>query len=180
MNIFFLDLDPVKSAQAHGDKHVVKMPLEAAQMLCTVWHHYGTDNLTRDFLYKPTHLSHPCTQWVAANASNYEWTFCYYRALCEEFEYRRGKSHASLILSEHLAEIPGGVNAGDFFAPPQCLPTRFQTSIIQTISDESKPTQIEATCFAYRQYYQYKFDTGIVTYNWKRSKPDWLVDHVSL
>lgn len=41
MNIFLLDLDPVKAAQAHGDKHVVKMLLEACQLLYTA--HWVTD-----------------------------------------------------------------------------------------------------------------------------------------
>jgi hypothetical protein len=35
MNIFLLDLDPKKAAQAHADKHVVKMLLEACQLLYT-------------------------------------------------------------------------------------------------------------------------------------------------
>ncbi len=35
MNIFLLDLDPTKCAQAHADKHVVKMLLEACQLLYT-------------------------------------------------------------------------------------------------------------------------------------------------
>ena len=35
MNIFLLDLDPVKAAQSHCDKHVVKMLLEACQLLYT-------------------------------------------------------------------------------------------------------------------------------------------------
>lgn len=35
MNIFLLDLDPTKAAQAHVDKHVVKMILEACQLLYT-------------------------------------------------------------------------------------------------------------------------------------------------
>jgi hypothetical protein len=35
MNIFLLDLDVVKAAQAHADKHVVKMLLEACQLLYT-------------------------------------------------------------------------------------------------------------------------------------------------
>lgn len=35
MNIFLLDRNPVKAAQAHGDKHVVKMLLEACQLLYT-------------------------------------------------------------------------------------------------------------------------------------------------
>jgi hypothetical protein len=35
MNIFLLELDPTKCAQAHADKHVVKMLLEACQLLYT-------------------------------------------------------------------------------------------------------------------------------------------------
>ena len=35
MNIFLLDLNPVKAAQGHADKHVVKMLLEACQLLYT-------------------------------------------------------------------------------------------------------------------------------------------------
>jgi hypothetical protein len=35
MNIFLLDLNPTKCAQAHADKHVVKMLLEACQLLYT-------------------------------------------------------------------------------------------------------------------------------------------------
>lgn len=35
MNIFLLHLDPTKCAQAHADKHVVKMLLEACQLLYT-------------------------------------------------------------------------------------------------------------------------------------------------
>ena len=36
MNIFVLDEDPIKAAEYHCNKHVVKMILESAQMLCTV------------------------------------------------------------------------------------------------------------------------------------------------
>ena len=35
MNIFLLDFDPKRAAQAHADKHVVKMLLEACQLLYT-------------------------------------------------------------------------------------------------------------------------------------------------
>jgi hypothetical protein len=35
MNIFYLHQDPKKAAQMHNDKHVVKMILESAQLLCT-------------------------------------------------------------------------------------------------------------------------------------------------
>ena len=40
MNIFVLDKDPVKAAEYHCNKHVVKMILEAGQMLCAAhWLH---------------------------------------------------------------------------------------------------------------------------------------------
>ena len=38
MNIFVLDKDIEKSAKAHCNPHVVKMPLETAQLLCTARH----------------------------------------------------------------------------------------------------------------------------------------------
>jgi hypothetical protein len=38
VNIFQLSADPVTAAREHCDKHVVKMVLETAQLLSTVWH----------------------------------------------------------------------------------------------------------------------------------------------
>jgi hypothetical protein len=38
MNLFYLDENLDKCAEYHVDKHIVKMPLEAAQLLCTaIW-----------------------------------------------------------------------------------------------------------------------------------------------
>ena len=38
MNLFYLDQDLDKCAQYHVDKHIVKMPLEVAQLMCTaIW-----------------------------------------------------------------------------------------------------------------------------------------------
>lgn len=55
MNIFLLDLDPKKAAQAHADKHVVKMLLEACQLLYTAHWAFAYPNLLE---YKaPIHLS---------------------------------------------------------------------------------------------------------------------------
>ena len=35
MNFFYLDEDPWQSIEYHCDKHIVKMPTEYKQMLCT-------------------------------------------------------------------------------------------------------------------------------------------------
>ena len=41
MNIFIVDTDPVVAAQSLHDRHVVKMCIETAQLLCTVAHQHG-------------------------------------------------------------------------------------------------------------------------------------------
>ena len=42
-NILFMDYDPEKAAQAHCDRHVASMVLDAAQLLSTAWHElHGT------------------------------------------------------------------------------------------------------------------------------------------
>ena len=65
MNIFYLHKDPVKAAQYQYNKHVVKMILESAQMLCTSHHYYGNgDNVP----YKKAHYNHPSTIWVRENS----------------------------------------------------------------------------------------------------------------
>jgi len=46
MNIFYLDKDPLKAAVVQYNKHVVKMILESAQMLCTAHHELLHDHLS--------------------------------------------------------------------------------------------------------------------------------------
>ena len=55
MNIFVLSKDFEECSKWHLDKHIVKMPLESAQLLCTALHINGYKNTP----YKPTHLKHP-------------------------------------------------------------------------------------------------------------------------
>ena len=69
MNIFKLDESPVVSAKYACDKHVVKMILESAQMLCAV-HPEGTAPYKRSF------YNHPCTKWVRESNLNIFILFC--------------------------------------------------------------------------------------------------------
>ena len=72
MNIFYLDKCPKKAAQVQYNKHVVKMILESAQMLCTAHHHYGhSDNVP----YKKAHYNHPSTIWARENHYQYQWLY---------------------------------------------------------------------------------------------------------
>ena len=81
MNIFYLDKDPVKAAQVQYNKHVVKMILESAQMLCTAHHHYGNDAVP----YKKAHYNHPSTIWAREDAYNYMWLYDHMMALGKEY-----------------------------------------------------------------------------------------------
>ena len=102
MNIFALNSDPILAAQNHVDKHVVKMPLEASQILCTV-----VRGLGGEARYKPTHKNHPCTLWAGECSGNYEWLVELGLALCNEYTYRYGKRHAcEAVIREISAPLP--------------------------------------------------------------------------
>ena len=104
MNIFYLSECPVESAQSQCDKHVVKMILESAQMLCTAHHACPTDAQRPEKFYKQAHLNHPSTIWVRTTTENYEWMVIHALALCEEYTHRYGKIHASQALIEWCAD----------------------------------------------------------------------------
>lgn len=57
MNIFILDKDPIIAAQMLCDKHVIKMPLETAQLLCSVfWVSLNNQMSLSQIPYKLTHI----------------------------------------------------------------------------------------------------------------------------
>jgi len=82
MNIFYLDKDPVTAAILQYNKHVVKMILESAQMLCTA-HHELLDE--PDVPYKPAHVNHPSTIWCRQNTRHYFWLYEHMLALGHEY-----------------------------------------------------------------------------------------------
>lgn len=100
MNIFACDHQPEKAAQYLPDKLVVKMPLESAQMLCTVlW----TNGIPAP--YKPTHTSHPCVLWVSRTSGNWRWLVEHGLALCNEYTLRYNKIHASQAVIEEVSSF---------------------------------------------------------------------------
>lgn len=105
MNIFVLDSNPTKAAQFACDKHVVKMVLETAQILCTVRQVYKLDAPYRAFNPK-----HPCCIWAAESQGNYDWLLKHGLALCKEYTKRYKKIHRcqSIITfcKKNSAEIP--------------------------------------------------------------------------
>jgi hypothetical protein len=98
MNIFVLDKDPKIAAQYHVNKHIVKMPLETAQLLCGVHHLSGTNKET--IPYRLTHKNHPCSIWARKSLSNYMWLCKFGLELCYEYTHRYEKVHKCQAIIE--------------------------------------------------------------------------------
>ena len=123
MNIFYLNECPKKAAQVQYNKHVVKMILESAQMLCTAHHHYGNgDNVP----YKKAHYNHPSTIWVRQNSIHYDWLYDHMIALGNEYTKRYNKTHLSITKCKDLVYLPPGIPTVMFNQPPQCMPDEYK------------------------------------------------------
>ena len=123
MNIFYLDECPKKAAKLQYNKHVVKMILESAQMLCTAHHHYGNgDNVP----YKKAHYNHPSTIWVRQNSIHYDWLYDHMIALGNEYTKRYNKIHLSITKCKDLVYLPPGIPTVMFNQPPQCMPDEYK------------------------------------------------------
>ena len=124
MNIFYLDKCPNKAAKLQYNKHVVKMILESAQMLCTAHHVYGNPD---DVPYKQAHLNHPSTIWTRENSLHYDWLYEHMLALGNEYNKRYNKNHLSIIKClDPLANQPENIPHEEFEQPPQCMPDEYK------------------------------------------------------
>lgn len=162
MNIFVLDEDPWKAAEMQCDKHVVKMPLETAQLLSTAHHVVGTD-VNKEKIYRKTHVNHPCSKWVRENSANYEWALEHFKALLKEFEKRYGKEHASGKLLPYLSELPN-------FSKEKITDER--TQFVQAVPDEYRK---EDPVEAYKEVYL-KEKSRFACWDKLGNKPRWYTE----
>lgn len=149
MNIFVLDEDPNQAARFACDKHVVKMILESAQLLCAAFPE-------GDAPYKKTHVNHPCSIWTRANNSNYEWLVQHAYALCAEYTKRYGKVHKSQSVIEWCDINRPNLPEEPITPFPQAMPDQYKSS---------NPIQ------AYRAYY---IGEKAAFATWKTNIPDWF------
>ena len=126
MNIFYLSHCPKKAAQYQYNKHVVKMILETAQLLCTA-HHELED--VANVPYKATHKNHPSAIWVRSSVSAYMWAYEHMLALGAEYTKRYGKEHLTISkCREALSKLPSNIPNSEFNEPPQCMPDEYKES----------------------------------------------------
>ena len=165
MNIFHLHKDPVICAEMHIDKHVVKMPIEYAQLMSTA--HRVLDgelylgktinNERENVLYKASHINHPSAIWVRESVENYLQMYKLYKATLAEYTTRYGKVHGSTKPSELLKNPPLNIPFKKGTPMPQCMP------------DDCKVAG--NPILAYRKYY-IREKKGFAT--WKgREIPEW-------
>jgi hypothetical protein len=156
MNIFVLDNDPRLAAIMHCDKHIAKMVLESAQMLCSVINERGGATP-----YKTTHKNHPCTRWCRASQENFHWLTQHAKELNNQYRKRYGKqvNHKSW---EIIKQTVRG-NAEIIRSLPDIGPTPFA----QAMPEQYKNTNAVT---AYRAYYKTKefavWGRGVATPYW--------------
>ena len=152
MNLFVLDYDVKKCAEYHADKHVVKMLLETAQLLCGTFYFTNQADASP---YKLTHKNHPCSVWVRESLSNWLWARDLGLALYDEYKHRYGKVHKSGEVIKNFI-MPDLKDIG-MTKRPQAMPMQYQ--------------ELD-TVVAYRNYYRGD-KTHLLKYT-KRDFPDWL------
>jgi len=127
MNIFYLDKDPKLAAIYQYNKHVVKMILESAQMLCTAHHCYGSAEQKANVPYKQAHLNHPSTIWARQSKSTYMWLYDHMMALGTEYYVRYGKTHLTITkCKDFLATPPKHIQGDEWSQPPQAMPDEYK------------------------------------------------------
>ena len=140
MNIFYLHENPIQNAKWHIDKHIVKMPIEYAQLLSTAHRlldgemylgktangrnikRWRLDDEREDILYKASDINHPSAIWVRESIENYYQMFKLYMATLAEFTNRYGKIHGASKPSVFLMRPPLNIPCVKKTEIPQCMP----------------------------------------------------------
>lgn len=163
MNLFILSKDPKQIALWMTDKHIIKIILEAVQMLSCAYQLICPDE-NHDGLYKISHKNHPVSIWVRESRENFLWTLELLDAMHTEWRHRfnhpETKFHKSYILAMHLKSR----------CPESSL---FQKSGLTPFA-LAMPDEYKMVCpfESYRNYYQSPEKQRIAS--WKnRELPEW-------
>lgn len=155
MNIFVLDTDVKLAAQAHVDKHCVKMILETTQLLNNALI-VGSPGYNP--VYRQTHKNHPCSIWAAESVANFEWLTSLGLALCEEYTYRYSKIHKCQPIIQQFSSLASTLTLPQVGLTPYklCMPDQYKVS---------DPVE------SYRNYY--RGDKAYIAKWSKREQPKW-------
>lgn len=152
MNIFILDENPVIAAQMHCDRHVCKMIIESAQMLCGAFPNGIAP-------YKRSYYHHPCSQWTRESSDNYIWHLKLAKSLSKEYTFRYKRTHKCNSVINwcenniHILEFP----SEEITPFAQAMPNQYQC---------------DNAVMAYRNYYNNE-KASFAKWNNGRNAPLW-------
>lgn len=184
-------LDYTLCAIDHIDSHIIKIPLEAAQVIYTAQHVLRSGDEADDWLseaplnrsghhgYAIVHRNNPISKWARQHIAHYL-NVCYYGlALCQEYTYRFGRKHAC---HEHLEWLlhnppPALVKCcGRLSNPPCAMPDVYK------VEPESKSRPRHSgiwNLYVYQSYRRYyvgaKLQIRMAEWR-KRGRPEWVPD----
>jgi len=189
LNIFYLSEDIEECAEFHIDRHVTKMILESAQLLCmALWSDklfgYTPRALTpeeyaelknvmraepsnmdeRTFVpYKASHHNSPCSIWLRSSIEHFYYLHVLANELQREAWYRGYKTHKSIGIINNLP-LPVSLPDKGFVPPYPAMPEELKSG--DTLND-------------YRLFYM--LDKAAIPATWRdREKPFWWDDDIAL
>lgn len=151
MNIFVFNEDPVLAANDHCVKHMIKMPLELTQMLCS---NVNINNIVTP--YRTCHINHPCTKWIRDSRDNFEWACEHTQALFDNYTLFFHKRHKSQDVFDIVKKYK------------DLYPNIGLTPFAQAMPDQYKSNN---AVVSYRNYFKYEKAYLAV---WKNKIPDWF------
>ncbi len=194
MNLFILSSNPKEAAKKHCDKHVIKMILEACQMLYTTHWVFEYSHLldcksavaiskaqkqlmipssletapfrkgSQERGFRPVHIHHPCTQWIRASRENYIFACELAIALGEEYTFRWAGRGDHSCMA-HALWLRENVPIG--------LESKDLTQFVMAMDDQYKISSDPV--ISYRYYYKTsKKERGLLKYT-KRDLPGFIV-----
>ena len=98
MNIFYFDSNPTICAQAHMDRHLVKMPWEYVEIL--------------------QHKGGKFSDWAYSSAEHYNYLVDLILSISKEFHFRYGQAHPII----RFYKFKKAVSKGEFTPPPMHVP----------------------------------------------------------
>lgn len=153
MNIFVVDNDPFNAGINLCNKHIVKMPLETAQLLCTAIHELSGIETP----YKPCYKNHPCGIWTRASRDNFDWLIEHGLGLCAGYTIEYGKQHKCRAVIEWAAKNRPAFSSTDLTKHPTCMPVEY---VVDDVVE------------SYRRYY-IGAKSKFAKWN-NRNKPEWF------
>jgi hypothetical protein len=112
VNFFYLDTDPKKCAKYYCNKHIIKIPIEIAQILSKLHHELKT-GIDYDKIYKNSIVvkgSIGPYLWIKESYDNYVWASKLGLELINEYKLRYNKNdHKTEIILQFLADNPPNI-----------------------------------------------------------------------